>query len=423
MMQAFTTVFEVRGLSQVMTAYGSVGRAQTKLAEQEQALRDKFGKLYDKLSAGDKALALRDQLSQVANAQVQMLTSSAIALTGYVRTIDRMIDAYGRWGAAIADVRDLTGANASESVKAMNLLLAAGVSESKAPSILNLSKDIYSSGGAGALGRLGIPADPNQTGLQLFDQIATKMSTMQNGFLKAQIGAQLFGEEGYRSLLPLLRLTKQQRDAAMGIGTGFSGESLNRIQEYQTRVRLLGASFSQNIVNPISDKLMVALTPIVAVLGKLVDLLGWLDQAFGGIPSWVGAMVALSVGVLLVVKTIQQLVAVYTALRAAAAAWMATQIAAEAILGGPAAWAKLATGVAVAGAVLYGTGKLMEGVNNPGASGDGQKQFVNSVNKFDNAVNRMSDSFDSIKGGAIPNGLAETDIQAIGRRNALAMIG
>jgi hypothetical protein len=338
--------------------------------------------------------------------------------------MDRVIESYTRWGAAVMDVRDLTGASTRESVRAMNLLNAGGVNQSVAPKILNLSKDVFTGQGAGALARLGIPANPNQTGLQLFDQIAEKMSHMQNSMLKAQIGTQLFGEEGYRSLLPLLRLTKDQREEAMGIGQGFGGANLARIQEFKTKMQIFGASFQQNVLFPLADKFIQVLNPILTAMQKLVNFMGWLDQTFAGVPSWIGTFVALSVAILLVVRVVQSLVATYTALRSAVIAWTAAQAASEAILGGPAAWTKLVVGTAVAASALAGVNAVMGSSSNPGATGqDDMRKFSNSVNKFDESVNRMGDSFDNIKGGNIPNGLTETDIQSVGRQRALGMLG
>ncbi len=410
----FATIFEAKGHSAVVSAFNQVGIAQEALAIKEAKLAQLP---IDQLAARkEAALSVARAEQSVASAARTTALSAAAGVTAWAYGMMRLTDEYIRFGNAVMNVRDTTGASAKDSVRAETLARVAGVNDpQEMRELLRIGTSVFNGKGQSALARLGISASPNQNGLELFDKIADRLEGMQDGLRKTQIMEDLFGQRGVAAMLPLLRLTKDQREEVKNLADTFNADGLGAIQAFQFQAGLTGQTVMQDFVYPLARSAMPIITEVFEFVRKLAHGFSVLNEAMGG--SLGAAIVFFGVA-----KAISTAV---TAVQALTTAYKGLAIA-EAFAEGPAGLAKLAAGVAVAGLATVAINKAIDGVSgSPGSDGHAQAvdKFSNSVDKMEKVVNRLGDSFDSVKGGGIPGGLSQLDIGAIYRNGDLRTIG
>jgi hypothetical protein len=328
----------------------------------------------------------------------------------------RAAEAYAAFGTEIMNIRDLTGSSAQESTRAASLFGLAGVTDvQEIREILRLEQSVFSQQGRAALGRIGVSANPNVTGLTLFNQVAEALQRYPDGILKAQAMTDIFGQKSVQALLPLLRLTKEQRDRAFELADTFDTRMLPVIQQWQYMSANLGQTLEMRVIFPIAQRLLPVFIKLADVIVYLADRFAALDKVMGGALSYLLAFSGAAVGVWALVTAGLALVSVLKQM----ALWQAI----VAALSGN--WKNLAIAVgigAAAGVAIWGADKLMGNGGSSSAAGPVDK-FGKAVDQFDASVNRMQEGWQRLNRGGIPSGLDEIGLDAISRQMMLPALG
>lgn len=270
------SIFQVTGISATVSAYAQVAQAALKMgaAQTKAAAAVNIGPVASG-AAYAKSLAAYSSLATAASLAVIGLAAASVAAFAVVVTaVDGMVSQYQRLGTQILDLRDLTGASGTDAAKAVSLFGAAGINDAtQLREILRLSKDLRTAQGTRGLAMLGIAPNPNKTGLQLFNEVIDKASQMQSGLRRTQAIEEIFGARSAAALLPLLRMTKEQRKEAESMGEVWSGPALQALQEFNAETGLLGQAFISHIVVPIAQLVLPALTKATKYLKQFLEAL------------------------------------------------------------------------------------------------------------------------------------------------------
>jgi hypothetical protein len=414
------TLFVVKGLSTLMSAFEADGNAQKKLdAIQAKINANNYRGIVLK-NMNKKLLAAQTEATEAA-AKAELAFAGVIAgasvkaLQSLVGGISDAVQAYTEFGTQVANIRDLTGASAKESAEAAELFRVAGVKDTQAiRDYLRLAKDLQSSQGQQGLGMLGISSTQGENSVHLLGRIIDKLQQMPAGIQKARVEEELFGTRGAVALQGLLRLTHEQREQALALGDAFGSEGLAAIQSFQFGIAMLGETVMVKLVYPFAQRLLPVLGFIVDKTIVFTAWVGHLNSMTGGVLVFAGAFAAIGTAIAGVMMVIPPLL---TALKSVALV--------EAVIDALAGqWQNLAAGLAVgavAGIGLYGIGQF---------GGSGQSDNTNALNSNTeatqnaaNAMNKFTDAWMQANRGGIPRGLQRGDIAELSRQHALGIIG
>jgi hypothetical protein len=414
------TVFAVRGVGASVAAHQRLANAQTAVTMAQNA--------YHRALAGGNALAIAN-----AHLRVQMATRSAVAQTtsaigsnivmigAIMFALERATKVASDFAHEIMNIMDLTGSSARESVFAVMLGKAAGMSDiTQMRELLKLNAAVFSTQGQSALARLGIPVNPNESGLDLFLRVSKALEGMQDGLRKTQIMEEIFGQRAVAAMLPLLRMTEAQRDAVRKLSEEYDVKVLPMMQQFQFQANYLQLVIMSKIVFPIANHVIPIFQSWIDVMVVLIDWFNRLDRLMGGIPSWVVTVLALAVAFGYVVNTIIQLRLVYILLRGALIGVFLVQAAIAILAGQYGRVVQALAFLAIGGFVIN---HLLSGDDDKKAENDPAKKMDKAVDKFRQAVDKMTDSFSDVAGRGIPGGLRPQDIPAIERQLGLDAIG
>ena len=400
----FKLVFEAENVNGVISAHLQIAKAQDMVTASATAASNSTANASKKVSSASAATsAFVDSLRNVG-------IQTAFAIAGIVK----LEDSYLKFARTVMDVRDLTGASVKEATQATLLARVSGMPDATAlREILRSSAAAFKGEGQEALSQLGVAATPNESGLKLINDIANALQGIPDGLRKAEIEEKLFGARGVAAMQPLLRLTQRQREETMRLADDFNGAGLASAQQLTYSFNLLGQTMLQDVIFPIAQQMLPLFQGLTTMVLGMAD--GWhrLDTALGGVPSWIVGIVALSGAIYSVVRTVMALTKAYEALIAVQAISAALQ--------GPIGWGRLAAGVAVAGAGLYGISKAF-GDSGSGSDSTADK-FSRSVDRFGEHVGMMQDAVSQMRGNGIPKALNSFDIGALSQSAALKTIG
>jgi len=409
------TVFQVSGISALMGALRNTEAATDRLTLAQRRLNQAqlTGRGY--VQAQYAVIAAQ---RAVATSHLQTAQTAFSTFQQVITLAKEAANAYAEFGKEVMNIRDLTGSSAKESTRAAALFGLAGVSDvQEIREILRLEQSVMSEQGRAALGRLGVSANPNVSGLTLFNQVADALQRYPDGILKAQAMTDIFGQKSVQALLPLLRLTREQRERAFELADAFNEGMLPAIQQFQYSMANLGQTFQMRVLFPIAEQLLPIVLKITDAIVYLMDKFAALDKIAGGLLSTLlGFALAAGAVATLTIAVVQ----LWKAFRALAA----TQVLLTA-LGGPAGVARVAAAVAVAGGVYWGISKVMgDGSGGAKSGGNGPvDKFGKAVDSFDAAVNRMEEGWQRLNRGGVPSGLNSYSLDALSRELALPALG
>lgn len=409
------TVFAASGAGLVLNYCSQMATAQEKLAKAQMkaALTNPLTHPGEFVSA---ASAVKTAQMGLARSWVAGAGMVAGAVGVYAMAMKQMIDEYAKFSREVMTIKSLTGASSKDSVKAVLMGQVAGMSDTtEIREILRSGSAMFSSGGQGALAKLGIAANPNQSGLAVLNQIMDRLQDMPDSLRKTQIMEQIFGARGVAAMQPLLRLTKEQRGEIDNLSAAYDTGGLAAIQQYSAESALLGASFQQNIIFPIAQAIIPALTEMTQWISGLIGFFGWLNKASGnflaGFAGWAGAAMAI-VGV---VSAINMLVNAFKLL-------IASETIAALMAGDFSAIGRLTLGIGAVAGVIGGIDAMANsGQTKP--EDTAANKMNKAADKMETTVNKMADAFDSLKGKGVPGGLSTVDIQSFYRAGAIGAIG
>lgn len=407
-------VFSARGAGSVISAHATLADAQQRVAQAQQQIA-----ATNPLNGGQYMAAwgsYQSSLTGLSRALAAEATQSATSAALLFDVMDKTVRRYTEFGNEIMNVRSLTGASSRDSVAAVMMAKAAGMNDTtEIRELMRSGGAVFSGKGQAALARLGIPANSNQSGLAIINQVSDRLQQMPDGLRKTQIMEDIFGQRGVAAMLPLLRLTKEQREEIQGLSQTFNTDGLSAIQQYQASTAILGQTFEQRVIFPLAEKLLPVFNRLSIWLTAFFN--NW-DQFAGPLGKdiilWGVAMVGFGAAVAGVVRAINYLSTAYKILAA-------TEAFKGLIEGDVTMMAKVAGGAAVAAAVVYGIDNLMS--QNSGGSNSPQNQMNKAADKMLNAATRMGDAVDQLKGKGIPGGLSNPDINAIWQQGAAHAIG
>lgn len=415
------TIFAVKGLSSLISAFNADAAAQQRMVGIQSRL--------DQQSAlGAVSIALHNEMlhetanaAQAAtNAQIAFLTviggAAVKAIQGIVTGLHDAVQAYVEYGDQVMAIRDLTGASARESAQAAELFRVAGVKDTQAiREYLKVAKDLTSGQGRMGLSQLGISPASGENTVHLFTRIIDQLGKMPAGMQRTLAMEELFGARGAAALAPLLRMTQQQREAALGLGDAFDTTALAGIQAFQNGVAYLGQAILVQLVYPLANALLPVLNLAISGFTKFSNLLK-------SIPSWVVGVAALAGAFAGIGGAIAGIMLVVPPLIAALRSIAVVEAIIDALAG---QWQNLFAGAvagAAAGIGIYGIGQL--------TGGDASNENTSAVNantssnlRVAGAMDKFTDSWQEFNRGGIPRGLQRGDVAELNRLARLSAIG
>jgi hypothetical protein len=216
-----------------------------------------------------------------------------MALGTIVQTVgdalEKMLHKVEEEGNAIMNLRQISGATTSQAAQFTIMANLAGVKpEQISQDASKLSMAVRSQHAEHALGMLGIRGQLTGNSLEQFGKVLDALGKMQNGMRKTRIENDIFGNEGATALQPLLRLSGEQRNAAMDLGVHFDPAVLDTIHEFHAALALLGETLVQRIALPLASKVLPPLTRFVEFLTQAV---GWVANLAGAADGFLGYVV------------------------------------------------------------------------------------------------------------------------------------
>lgn len=406
------TVFESRGVIGVVGAFRRLEAAQERAAQAQLRYNAVVtsGNANQQRSAWN---ALRSSQQVAEERTRELLQRSLQGMQTLITAIRSATDSYAEMAKAIQDVQMLTGSGLKQAAGFSLMAHGAGVQDTQEiKDILHLGSAVFDEKGRTALGRLGVAASPNMNGLDILEKTLAALDRYPDGLRKAQIAQEIFGAKGVRAMLPLIRMTKETRDAYFELGQRIEGRTVRAMQLFEEKAGLAKQAFLVNIVGPIVERTLPAFMLLTNVITKVTDLFYKLDQITGGASTWI------LLGTIVGVTLVGAFVALTTAISASATAM--------AILDGltgnlPALAAGLAAGAAV-GAVGFGLSKWAAGEEKAKQQGDSADKFAGAVDKFQDGVSAYVDGLRFNRGG-IPRGLGPQDVNVLADKLALGVIG
>lgn len=419
------TVFAVQGIGPLVSAYARLGNAQQQAVKAET--------LYNAASAGSAAKDEARQKMLLANrallqSHAATLTANATAFAALVFAGERAVAALTNYGREMQNIKDITGATAQESARALAIFKTSGMSDiTEVREMLKLNQAVFSSQGKAALSMLGVAPNPNQSGFQLMLEVVKALKTMPEGLRRTNLIEQIYGVRGAAAMLQMIRLTDEQIESSIRLADSFDTEMLPALQNYQAQVALLGQVWQMKVVFPIAQIL-------IPILEKVVGFAGAFFEATGQYGAIAVAVLGIAFAFTRVIASMRIASMMLMILRAnavaAAAATTAATGATAGAAGGAATGGRLGAMLgpwgALIGAVVGGTAAWF--LSSRGGDDDKTKpaleqKFPKAVDRFESAVMRMESAFEDLKGNGIPGGLGATDIGSLQRQMALGIIG
>lgn len=415
------TFFSVSGVATLINAYQAVQAAETRLMNAQQAVNATMAGTAARRRAVTNLNNALASASQAA-AAAELATAGVIAGVGVAALstltsgLREAISAYVEFGRQVSDIKDLTGASAKEAAQAAELFRVAGVKDATAVrDFIRLSKDFRTAQGNSGLLALGIsPTNMNGDAMALFDQIANKLNAMQDGVRKTQIMEELFGARGATAMLPLLRMTEEQRHQVQALGDAFNSEGLAAIQEFTFASNLLGETLMVKVAYPIAQRLLPILTGLTNAVIGVLDAFGRINEATHGILGMALAFGAVGTAIGAIMIAIPPLIAALSSLAVVEAV-------VDAFAG---QWQNLAAGLAIGAIAGIGLGALSGSFNSPMQENTSALQHNNELLAQNNTnLARIADTFLKQSQGGIPKGFQSGDVNELLRQMALGAIG
>ncbi|MBN9503658.1 MAG: hypothetical protein BGO01_20565 [Armatimonadetes bacterium 55-13] len=414
------TVFLATGADQVLGAFNKLSTAQERYAAAMNRFHTTSGAKEMKQAYEEARVAARD----VINENLKGAAKLAGAFTIVAFAITKMTDSYVDFATKVMNLSQLTGSSLKDSARAVVLGRVTGLDASVVKDLARPSRSVFTAQGQAGLSRLGIMPNPNASGLDIFNQVAERLGTMKDGLRKTQIMAEIFGEKGAESLLPLLRLTSDQRRAVTELADSYDTGASQAIQRFSFASDMAGETLLQRVIYPIAEQLLPVLTMGVELLTLFANWWGNLNDILGGVPNWIVAMTAFGGAVALVVGVVGKLQAAFRMAAAAALDLGVKTAIAEFMAGDLSALGRIFMGGAIVGGAMYGLSKLMDsGDQKSEPMKSAAEKIDNAADKFTSAVNRMGDRFDDLKGHGMPSHLSQLGIGRLAREMNLGAIG
>lgn len=408
-MDRLVTVFVTTGAQELLGSLSKLSTAQERYADAVARFKGSTNSKEIQQAYNQARGAARE----VINEQLQGAVKLTAAFTLVAVAIRQMTSDYANFGTKVMNLSQLTGSSLQTSARALVLGRIGGLDSSIVRDLAKPSRAIFSDQGRAGLSKLGILPNPNQSGLEVFDQVAERLSTMQDGLRKTQIMNEIFGEKGAESMLPLLRMTQEQRRAVRELSDSYDTGASQAIQSFTFASAILGETLLQRVIYPIAQQLLPVLQRGAELLTLFANWWGNLNDILGGVPNWAVAMIAFGGSIALVVGIVGKLTAAFKIAREAALALGLAQAVGQFMAGDLSALGRIAIGGAVLGAGVYGFNAVLNSASSATkAQMDAAEKMDQAADKFITGVNRMGDSLDKIRGKNIPSG---TSYQGIGR--------
>lgn len=410
------TVFAVKGLNVLLSAFAADGSAQQKLDALQTRINNNnyrgivLKQMTAKLTAAQAAATQAAAEAELAFSGV-LAGVGVAALGSIISGLQEAVQSYVEFGAQVMNLRDLTGASARESVEAAELFRIAGVRDQQAMrETIKIAKDLASAKGNVGLGMLGISPQAGENSIHLLGRITDALNRIPPGLQRTEAAEEIFGSRGVQAILPLLRMTEAQRDAVKDLADSFNSDGLDAVQQFQFATSLLGETIMVKLVYPLAQALLPSIIMVTDALTRFIGWVGNLNQQTHGLLAMAVAFGAIGLAVGTVIAVIPPLLA---ALRSVAL----VEAVMDALAGN---WANLAIGAAIG----IGGGLIIGGL------GSAQSENTSALNantesnmRVAGAMNRFNDNWQQSNRGGIPTGLQRGDIAELARQRALGIIG
>lgn len=404
------TIWESRGIGQLVNSYAQAISAANSYAAAEN--RVDFA-----ASLQQREMAINSLQLATARYIASAVVGTAIMAIGAARATM----AYSEWAKEIMNVRDLTGATARDSARAMALFKVAGVTDIQVMrDLLRISKATFNPQGQAALGMLGISPNVGKSGLALFNEIADALNKSTLPALqKTMLMEQIFGTRGVAALLPLLRLTKSQREETSKLADEYDA-SLPAMQRFQFQMANLGMTMFIKVISPMAKQLIPVIIKAVNVFGWMARAFGSLNQATGGLAAYAVVLTGIVTSFLLWATAIRKIWGLLYLMLTPLKANVTLMAMASALAG---QWKNIAIAAAIGGVAWVGM-NLMGGNKRESEMDSAAGDLKDAAENMNDASHVMMDAFKTYnKGGSIPSNLGEMDIISLQRSMALGAIG
>jgi hypothetical protein len=288
--------------------------------------------------------------------------------------------------------------------------------------IMRMSRSVFDSSGKAAMGRLGVMANPNAQGLTLFNSIADAYQRSNlSPLLKSKLMEDIFGARSFANLLPMLRMTQEQRRAVQDLASDYETKALPAIQQFQFASAMLSETLMVKIAFPLAQTFIPVFESVISIVNFATGAFFSLNKMLGGALVPMLAFAALGSSLAIIWIAVGRITTAFKALLPVLKANAAVQAFITA-LQGPQGIARVVAAGAIAGGVIglgvYGISK-MNGGSDSGPNAPGSKMNT-AADKMLEAAGMFKDGFSQYWK---MKGINQLDVAQIARQQALGAIG
>lgn len=209
------------------------------------------------------------------------------AIEGIVEGFLNIIKSAESMSQSILNIKDTLGASFSQASGMSSLFTTAGMSGEQGSKLAErLAKDVTTPQARAAMNILGVGVNSGQSGADNFYDVIGKLRGITDGTRKASLAMQIFGDEGYKELLPILRMSQNIYDETKKLGQAWSPQYTAAITEFQQQLSLLGQAFMVDLIIPLATDLIPTLVAGMQILTQFLDKLKEIGSAFSNMPGF-----------------------------------------------------------------------------------------------------------------------------------------
>lgn len=224
------------------------------------------------------------------------------AVTAVVHAFSAMTRAAEQMSSEILNIRDALGSTFGQASGMNSLFHAAGMSGSTGTKMAErLGSDVVSPNARAAMNILGVGVSPGESGTKIFGDVIKGLQGITDGTRKAQLAIKIFGEDGYKEMLPILRMSKDIYDESQMIAGSLSESDLLKWEHFKEKVANLGNAFISELAMPLLIAIIPAIELVTTTLITLFSAFDNINNAFGGLLAYGIAFAGLAAGLTAIV--------------------------------------------------------------------------------------------------------------------------
>lgn len=221
------------------------------------------------------------------------------AVTAVVHAFSAMTRAAETMSSEILNIRDALGSTFGQASGMNSLFHAAGMSGSTGTKMAErLGSDVVSPNARATMNILGVGVSPGGSGTKIFGDVIKGLQGITDGTRKAQLAIKIFGEDGYKEMLPILRMSKDIYDESQMIGGAWKEEYANKLEHFKEKVLNLGDAFITQIATPLLVAVIPAIEGLATAFITVFTAFQTFNDMFSGLPAYAVGFALITGGVI-----------------------------------------------------------------------------------------------------------------------------